>query len=66
MPLVACGCERALLCQQIDENAIRLASKLDAPFYVVHLEDLAALFCGGRIAMSLSAGYGQRQRKVAA
>jgi hypothetical protein len=66
MPFVAHGCEHALLCQRLDENARRLASKLDAPFYVVHLAGLAALFGGKRIALSHSARYGQSQRKVAA
>ena len=58
--------ERALLCQRLDENARRLASTLDAPFYVVYLQGLAALFCGNRIALSRSARYRQSQRKVAA
>jgi hypothetical protein len=35
-------------------------------FYVLHLEGLAALFGGRRIAMSHSARYGQGRRKVAA
>ena len=61
-----CGCERALLCHRLDENAGRLASILDAPFYVVHLEGLTALFGGKRIAPSHSARYGESQRKVAA
>jgi hypothetical protein len=43
IPFVAQGCERALLCQRLDENARRLAGILDAPFYVAHLEGLAAL-----------------------
>jgi hypothetical protein len=60
------GCERALLCQWLDENTKRLASILDAPFYVVHLEGLAALSGGKRIALSHSTRYGQGQREVAA
>jgi hypothetical protein len=66
MPLVAYGCEHALWCQQLDENATRLASVLAAPFSVVHLAGLAALSGGMRIALSHSARYGQSQRKVAA
>jgi hypothetical protein len=34
-------------------------------FYVVHLEGLAALFGGNRIALSPSARYGKSQSKVA-
>ena len=60
------GITRDLLCQRFDENAERLASALDAPFYVVHLDGLTALFCGKRIAPSHSARYGESQRKVAA
>jgi hypothetical protein len=66
MPFVAYGCEHDLLCQPLDENARRLASILDAVFYVVHLAGLAALFGGKRIAQSHSASYGQSQRKIAA
>src|ERR1700756_4317789 len=53
-----------LLCQRVDENARRMTSKLDASFYVVHLEGLAAFFGGKQVAMSHSARYGQSQRKV--
>jgi hypothetical protein len=56
----------ALLCQRLDENVRRLASTLDAPLYVVHLEGLGALPYGKRIALSQSARYGQSQREVVA
>jgi len=59
MPLVAYGCEHALSCQQLDENARRLASILAAPISVVHLAGLAALSGGRRIALPHSARYGQ-------
>src|SRR5258708_7377629 len=63
MPLAAYGCEHALLCQRLDESARRLASILEALFYVVHLAGLATLFCGRRIALSPSARYGQEPKK---
>src|SRR5258707_6428509 len=63
MPLAAYGREHALLCQRLDENARRLASILEALFYVVHLAGLAALFDGRLIALSHSARYGQKPKK---
>src|SRR5258707_12692848 len=63
MPLAAYGCEHALLCQRLDKNARRLASILEALFYVVHLAGLAALFDGRLIALSPSARYGQEPKK---
>src|SRR5882762_10936406 len=63
MPLAAYRCEHALLCQRPDESARRLASILEALFYVVHLAGLATLFCGRRIALSPSARYGQEPKK---
>src|SRR5258708_26314647 len=63
MPLAAYGCEHALLCQRLDKNARRLASILEALFYVGHLAGLAALFDGRLIALSPSARYGQKPKK---
>jgi hypothetical protein len=49
MPLVARGCERALLCQRFDDNARRLTIELAIPFSVVHLAGLAASLVEGEL-----------------
>jgi hypothetical protein len=43
MPLVAWGCERALLCQRLDENARRLTNIFDPPSHVMDPKGVAAL-----------------------